>query len=179
MGWKRLTALSIFLLASAPLALAHGPSRIKVKESVEINAPVDKVWAKVGHFQDMSWHPAVAKTEGTGGDEVGAKRVLTLQNGGTIEENLEKYSDAEKTYSYRIMNVDVKVLPVTNYASKIVVKAGDGGKTTVEWYGGFYRGYPNNNPPPELNDDAAEAAVKAVYRAGLDNLKKILESSGS
>lgn len=179
MGWKRLPAMYILLLAGSTLALAHGPTRIKVKESVEINAPVEKVWAKVGHFQDMSWHPAVAKTEGVGGDAVGAKRVLTLKSGGVIEENLEKYNEAEKTFSYRIINVDVKVLPVTNYASRIVVKAGDGGKTTVEWHGGFYRGYPNNNPPPELNDDAAEAAVKAVYRAGLDNLKKLLEASGS
>jgi hypothetical protein len=51
------------LLAFPTLAMAHGPSRQKLIESVEINAPAEKVWAKIGNFQDMSWHPAVEKTE--------------------------------------------------------------------------------------------------------------------
>ena len=53
------------LLALFPTpASAHGPSRQKVTETVEINAPADKVWAVIGNFQDMSWHPAVAKLGG-------------------------------------------------------------------------------------------------------------------
>lgn len=66
---RLLIAATIFGLV--PLALtgaawAHGPSRQKVVESVEINAPADKVWAVIGNFQDASWIPAVAKTEGKG-----------------------------------------------------------------------------------------------------------------
>jgi hypothetical protein len=34
-----------------------------------------------------------------------------------------------------------------------------------------------NDPPPELNDENSVAAVVKVYRAGLDNLKKIAEST--
>ena len=46
------------VLAVAPLAAeAHGPTRQKVTETVEIAAPPEKVWAVVGDFQDMSWHP--------------------------------------------------------------------------------------------------------------------------
>ncbi len=44
------------------------------------------------------------------------------------------------------------------------------------WRGAFYRGYPNNDPPPELNDDAAIAAVTGVYKMGLEALKKKVES---
>ena len=67
---KRL-AIAVAILGSLPaLALAHGPSRQKVTESIEINAPVDKVWAVVGNFQDINWLPIVAKTEGTGGNDV-------------------------------------------------------------------------------------------------------------
>ena len=36
----------------------------------------------------------------------------------------------------------------------------------------------NNDPPPELNDEAAVKAVKGVYRAGLDALKKKVEAGG-
>jgi hypothetical protein len=36
----------------------------------------------------------------------------------------------------------------------------------------------NNDPPPELSDEAAVKAVKGVYRAGLDALKKKVEAGG-
>ncbi len=73
---------------SRRLAFGHGPSRQKVTETVEINAPADKVWAVVGNFQDMSWHPAFAKLEGAGGNDANATRTLTLTSGGTIDEKL-------------------------------------------------------------------------------------------
>jgi hypothetical protein len=161
----------------APSAEAHGPTRKKVTETIEINAPPEKVWAAIGNFQDMSWHPAVVKQEGKGDNAIDATRRLTLPNDGTIDEVLYKYEPAKMSYSYRITAVDVKVLPVTNYSSTITVLPGPDGKTsTVEWRGAFYRGYPNNDPPPELNDDAAIAAATAVYKGGLEALKKKIES---
>jgi hypothetical protein len=156
-------------LASAP-AFAHGPSRQKVVEKIEIDAPADKVWAIVGNFQDMSWHPAIAKTEGSGGSDTGAKRKLTLKSGGEIEESVVKLDAAGKSLSYKIDNVDVKVVPVNNYASTISVKE-EGGKSVVEWKGAFYRGFMNNDPPPELSDEAALKAITDFYKAGLAALK--------
>ena len=74
-------------------------------------------------------------------------------------------------------NIDVKVLPVNNYSSTIDVFPSDDGETsTVEWHRAFYRGYPNNDPPPELYDEAAIKAVTAVYQAGLAALKKTWRS---
>jgi len=124
----------------------------------------------------MSWLGLVANTEGDKGNEIGATRRLTLKNGATVDEELYKYDAEKMSYSYRITAVDVKVLPVTNYSSTITVSPGADGKgTVVEWAGAFYRGYPNNDPPPELNDEAAIAAVTGLYRDGLDGLKKKLE----
>lgn len=173
------TALAaLALVAIMPLtAAAHGPSRQKVVQTIEINAPADKVWAVVGNFQDMSWHPAIGKTEGTGGNDAGAKRKLTLQSGGTIEEALTSYKAETKALAYEITAVDVKTLPVNNYSSTIRV-TGEGNKSTVEWKGAFYRGFVNNDPPPELNDEAAVAAVTGVYKSGLDALKAKLEAGG-
>jgi hypothetical protein len=159
-------------------AWAHGPTRQKITEKIEINAPPAKVWSVIGSFQDLSWHPAIAKTTGEGGNTPDvAKRHLVLGNGGTIDESLYKYDPAEMSYSYRIDKVDVKVLPVTNYSSTITVLPADGGKSIVEWKGAFYRGYPNNDPPPELSDEAAIKAVGEVYRSGLEALKKKVEAS--
>lgn len=166
------------LVAAAPqLALAHGSTRQKITESVEIAAPPAKVWAAIGNFHDMSWLPIVEKTAGEGGNTPDvATRLLTLKGGATVEESLYKFDAAEMTYSYRIEKVDVKVLPVTNYSSTIAVLA-DGDKTKVEWRGAFYRGWPNNDPPPELNDEAAVKAVSDLYKAGLDNLKAKIEAT--
>ena len=174
-----LLGAAVIIAALPDVSPAHGPTRQKVTESIKVNAPPDKVWAVIGNFQDMSWHPAIKKTSGEGGNTPdAAKRELDLGGGAVIDEDLYKYDADKHSYSYRITKVDVKILPVNNYSSTIDVVPSDDGKTsTVEWHGAFYRGYPNNDPPPELNDEAAIKAVTAVYRAGLEALKKKVEAT--
>jgi Polyketide cyclase / dehydrase and lipid transport len=174
----RALAFGLAALALLPVAaFAHGPSRQKVTETVEINASPEKVWKAIGNFQDMSWHPAVEKTEGAGGNEVNATRTLTLKSGGQINEKLIQYDPAKMTYKYEMEHPDVKVIPVNNYSSILSVK-GEGDKSKVEWRGAFYRGFMNNDPPPELNDEAAKKAVTGIYRSGLDALKEKMEAGG-
>ncbi|MDT8858107.1 SRPBCC family protein [Paracoccaceae bacterium Fryx2] len=164
--------LAVLLVLLPTLALAHGPTRQKVTLSVDVTAPPEAVWAVIGNFQDMSWHPAVFSTTGVNGNQIDATRVLTLgaEGGPTIAETLTKFDAAKMSYSYMITAVDVAVLPVTNYSSHLTVKPLDGGGSQIEWRGAFYRGYPNNDPPENLNDAAAIAAVSGVYQAGLDAL---------
>lgn len=158
---------------AACAALAHGPSRLKVTQSVTVNAEPAKVWATIKDFNGMpAWHPAVAESSATDGNKVGSLRTLTLKGGGKVIEELEEYDDARMLMKYRMKE---GVLPVTNYAATLMVKPGDGGKAVVEWRGGFYRGYPNNDPPPDQNDEAAEKAITGVYQSGLANLKQLVE----
>ena len=124
-------------------------------------------------FSFKNWYDA-RDMRGTGGNDVGATRTLTVEGGGQIHEKLTKYSAEGKTLAYEITEVDVKVVPVTNYSAHITV-TGTGDKSTVEWKGAFYRGYVNNDPPPELNDEAAVNAITGVYKTGLEALKKKLE----
>jgi len=168
---------ALTILATAPLfaatsAMAHGPTRQKVTVTTKVAAPPAEVWAAIGNFQDMSWLPLVYSTTGEGGNAVDATRVLTLgsADGPTIHEILYKYQPEKMSYSYRIEEVDVKVLPVTNYSSHLTVKPLDNGGSLIEWRGAFYRGYPLNDPPEELNDEAAIKAVTGVYQAGMDAL---------
>jgi hypothetical protein len=114
-------------------------------------------------------------------NDIDATRQLVLgaEGGPTIDEVLYKYSAEKMSYSYRITAVKVEVLPVTNYSSHLTVKPRDGGGALVEWRGAFYRGYPNNDPPEELNDAAAIAAVTGVYPAGLDALVERFGAPGS
>ena len=178
---RRVFMASLTALMLPGMALAHGPTRQKVTLTTEVAAEPAEVWEAIGNFQDMSWHPAVHSTEGEGGNEVDATRVLTLgeEGGPTIDEILYKYDAEKMSYSYRITEVAVETLPVTNYSSHLTVKPRDGGGSIVEWRGAFYRGYPNNDPPPELNDEAAIAAVSGVYQAGLDALTERFGAPGS
>ncbi|MFN3208033.1 MAG: SRPBCC family protein [Roseovarius sp.] len=178
---RRVFMASLTALMLPGMALAHGPTRQKVTLTTEVAADPAEVWEAIGNFQDMSWHPAVHATTGEGGNEIDATRVLTLgeEGGPTIDEILYKYDAEKMSYSYRITEVAVETLPVTNYSSHLTVKPRDGGGSVVEWRGAFYRGYPNNDPPPELNDEAAVAAVSGVYQAGLDALTERFGAPGS
>ena len=168
-----LLALS-FLSLVQPIAEAHGPTRQKVTEEIAINAPPAAVWKLVGDFNGWSlWHPAIEASEATQGNAVGSVRTLHIKGGGTVIEEIEAYDPEAMTLKYRAR--DGGALPVTNYTSTVVVKPADGGGSSVLWRGAFYRGFPNNDPPPELNDEAAVKAITGVYQSGLANLKAVLE----
>lgn len=170
-------ATAALLMATSGAALAHGPVRLKLELDQTLNATPDEVWETIGKFDDMSWHPAVASVEMTADspDAVTPEkstRVLHLKaesGDPTITETLTKLQPEKRCYGYMIKEVDTAVLPVTNYAATLCVND-EGGKAKVVWKGGFYRGFPNNEPPPELNDEAATAAVTTIYQTGLDAL---------
>lgn len=178
MTQRRHTLATLAALAALCLPLAaaaHGPTRQKAVETVTINAPAAKVWARIKDFAALKdWHPAVESSEVSQGNSAGSQRTVKLKGGGQILETLESWDDAAMKYSYR--GKDGGALPVTNYTSTLRV-TGEGNTCQVEWRGAFYRGFPNNDPPPDQNDEAALRAVTGVYQSGLANLKKLVEGS--
>ncbi len=178
---RRSLLVALALPAAAKSALAQGPTRQRVSQTVDIARSPDEVWAIIKDFDAIArWHPAVASSPADKGNEVGSKRTLTLRAPGDpgFEEELTKYDAAGRSYGYRIEKVDPKVLPVNTYTATIEVRANPAGGSTVEWRAAFYRGYMLNDPPPELNDAASAKAVTGVFRAGLDNIKAIAERGG-
>lgn len=177
---KRLSASMLVLLALPGLALAHGPSRQKVEKSVTIAAPAEKVWALVGDLCGLQkFLPDAVKCEGSGANAVGATRVLTFKDeagGPKIHEEVTKFEPEKSSYKYKITENDVNFLPVTTYSAEMSVKAVDAGSSQVTWKAGFYRGYTNNDPPPELSDEAAVKAVTNLFDAGLAKLKELAEA---
>lgn len=178
---------TLFFIFAASVQ-AHGPVRAKQTATVTIKASADKVWAVIKDFDDMSWHPGISGTKGSGGNDKGATRTLTLKSGGTITEEMKSYKDNKMSYKYKITDMStaktiqhsgqeekVPVLPVSNYAATISVKD-KGASSEVTWVGTYYRGYLNNNPPAELNEDAADNAVSAIFKGGLTSLLGKFES---
>ena len=185
---KKITLIvSVLLFFFTAVANAHGPVRQKAEETITINAPAENVWALIKNFGDMSWHPDIFNVTSEGGNTKGATRILTLKDGGTINEELKKYDEAKMSYAYKITEMStaktithagveekVPVLPVDNYSASIEVEA-KGDTSVVNWTAGYYRAYTNNNPPAEMNEEAANAAVNAVLKTGLINLKTLAE----
>jgi mxaD protein len=174
---KKLIAASFALALLSPLAvLADHAKTLKVKESIEINAKADDVWAKANNFGDLgAWHPAVKKTEILEGEnnKKGAVRLLTLQDGGTIKEKLKAYNPKSKSFTYEIVE---GVLPVSHYVSTLTVKAEKDGKTIVVWQGSFKRKDLSETPAKGQGDEDATNTITSVYKGGLENLKKISEA---
>ena len=79
-----------------------------------------------------------------------------------------------KTITHSGAEEKVPVLPVDNYAASIDLED-KGGSTVVSWKAGYYRAYMNNNPPEEMNEEAANTAVNAILKTGLANLKALAE----
>ena len=167
------------VLAISTLAAGYSPAAaplLHVKESVTINAPAAAVWRAAKAFNGLnSWHPAVAKDEIVEGenDTAGAVRLLTLKDGGTIKEKLLSFDEAGRTFKYSIIE---GVLPVSDYTSTFTVVPAGKGKTLVTWSGRFKRKNPGEHPAESENDKTAVDTIGAVYRAGLDNLKKLAEA---
>ena len=167
---------------------AHGPVRAKMTATVKIPASASDVWAVIKNFDDMSWHPAFASTTAEGGNKKGATRVLTLNSGGTITEEMKAYKEDKMSYKYKITEMStvktiqhsgqeekIPLVPVNNYAATLSVKA-KGDSSEVSWVATYYRAYLNNNPPAELNEDAADEAVKGALSSGLASLLQKFES---
>lgn len=171
---KLLTAMFVSMVALSNLAVAAIDETIRYKETIEVNAPADKVWAKIGNFGDMSWHPVIAKTAITSGkaDEAGATRVLTTQDGGAINEVLINYDAAGMTLKYEITE---SVLPVREFGGTLKVEAAGEGKSIVTWRSMFKRKDPANPGAKGQDDEAAKAAINGIFKSGLENIKKISE----
>lgn len=158
--------------------LAHGPTPQKAKESIVINASVDKVWNAIKVFDDVaSWHGDIKKSAGDGMNVSGGTRTLTFQNDEVIVEELDYFSDQDHEYSYRLKTENVKALPVSSYSTGIQVTPGETENTsTVTIKSRFYRGDTGNTPPEQLNDKAAVKAMTQFYKNGLNSLKQGLEN---
>lgn len=137
----------------------------KVSMSTKLGVSAKQVWEVIGGFNALpDWHPAVEKSEieGEGGVK-GTLRRLSLAGGaGTIVERLDEIDENERRYSYSILQGP---LPVANYQATIRVVDDDGKGCTVEWSSKFD---PSGTPEAD-----AVNAIEGIYKAGLENLKRM------
>lgn len=133
----------------------------KMSMQSEVSASIDQVWEVIGKFSALpEWHPAVkTNQENTNAQE----RSLTLADGGTCVERLEKHPDGSRSYSYSFASGS---LPVLNYRAHITVhEMADKGTTLVTWEGGC--------EPQGEQEGEAMAFFRNTYETGLSNLRRL------
>lgn len=175
MSYYKFVTLFTILVFSHISSFAHGPSRQKVVESIEINASIEDVWNVISDFQNFQWNKNIKKSFAKS-NEIGSERLITFKSGENIKQKLEKINKEKMMVSWRVIDTNDKILPVNSYAAKIFLKS-DKDKTIVQYKTGFYRGFMGNDPPPELNDENSKKLVKIFITENLKGLKKIIEKN--
>lgn len=172
---RMLIAAALAVFATSASEAQHAPTRRKVAESIVIAASPDKVWAVLGDVEHSSWMQNVDSTREQGPDPANSTRTLTLKNGHSFVVQGRRYDAQHRSLAYSISGNDVHDLPAGDYSASVSVEPDGSDRSKVEWKAAFYRGYPNNGPPPELNDENSEKAVRAWIHASLENLKARVE----
>lgn len=176
---KTTKTLLLFILLLPALGLAHGPSRILLKEQIAINASADKVWSIISDFCSIKdWHPLVKNCTSDKGNEIDSMRTITLENDEEIRETLAKHKPEKRMLQhYMTHGQTLKTYPITTHSLTITVTDDGNNGSIVQWKGAFYRAFQGPTPPPELSDAAATEKLTIFYKNGLQSIKKISESS--
>jgi mxaD protein len=164
---KNLLALILGLL-SLPAA-AQG--LLNSWQSVTIDAPVEKVWEAVKDFDGLAtWHPMFSSgvIKSGANNEPGAIRTMTVKDGPSFDEELLTWDASARKFTYRL--IDPVPLPVARYYGALEVVQVKPGTSAVLWRSRYL-----NNSGGKMQDEEVIAFINGAFRAGLDNLKPMLE----
>src|SRR5690606_4816495 len=137
-----------------------------VHVSSVIDAPVEKVWARVRDCNVVSsWQPRVSETGSEGGKsptEIGAVRRFKVAAGAVIRERLVAFSDSEHLVTYSIIDHPA---PISNHVSTLrLEQVTDGDRTFAVWTATF-------DAPADQGDEIARGMAGNVFQGGFDALK--------
>ncbi|WP_020499478.1 SRPBCC family protein [Sciscionella marina] len=136
-----------------------------------VPANADTVWEIVRDFNGMpAWHPGIARSEletGASAATVGAVRLLTLPDGGTVRERLVSLDDTDRRMTYDILDSPFAVRRYRSTVRVAPVTATD--EAFVEWWCHYDAEAADE---PELD----KTFTRAIYAAGITGLADHLAS---
>jgi hypothetical protein len=134
----------------------------KVAETIEVQVAPERVWSIIGAPESIAaWHPAISSSPMK--DRI---RHCTLASGEKVDEQIVEHSDDEQFYVYTILSSPFEM---SGYRSRIQVQGTNDGARII-WDGEF------EADSPETANALAEA-FSGVYRAGLDSIQNLTEST--
>ena len=166
-------ALAALLVGVSAGAHAQSWDVLTTVETVTLAASPDAAWDIVKDYDSLhKWHPVFSNDVIIAGvnNQMAATRRLTVKDGPDFTEELLGWSDYGKTYTYRIVQ---SPLPLKGYSATITVSPVAGGGSMITWSGNFKR--PEKIAKADQDDAATMKFISNVYRAGLDNVKKMVD----
>ena len=168
-----MTALALISVS----AMGAEANDLTASQSIRINAPPEKVWAVVGDFNGSSrWLPLVERSEIVIGNnnQVGAIRLITRRDGTKVTERLLDHDPQAMRMAYTYIDGAVRA---SDYFPVLSVKDAGDGTSVVEWSAHFKRlAYSIDPPPPGQDDKSLTDFYNGLYKSGLGNLKRVVES---
>jgi len=166
---KSVLAGLVFLWMAGGPAAAEGI--LNTHESIEIRAPLGKVWDAVKDFDGLDkWHPMFSSDviKSGGNNEPGTVRTMTVKDGPSFDEELLSFDVLDKKFSYRL--IDPVPLPIANYTATFQVVEGRRGYTLILWNSAY-----RNNSDGKMKDEEVMGFIGQALRVGLENVKTMLE----
>jgi hypothetical protein len=115
--------------------------RVTVEVLRTINAPIDRLWAEVANFNNLSaWHPDVTESQlqdagaGATGYNPGEIRIIKLRDGSVLRERLVAIDPEAHRYDYSLLDGQ---LPLKDHISSLSMRAVDAFRTEVTWKASF------------------------------------------
>lgn len=146
----------------------------KVYYSTVVSAPIEIVWSLVRDFNGLPhWLPGVASSEIEEGCDaecttcVGSVRRLVMEDGSTMREQLLSLSDLDASFSYAMIESELKVDDYVATMTLYPVASTD--ETFVEWEAEF----DCTDPDPDVEEKTMDA-IFDLFSSGLENLDDIL-----
>lgn len=134
-----------------------------VSISIEIEVPAAAAWKIVGGYDNLpQWLDLVQSSTLEDGGRV---RRLHAVGGAVIVEQMLSFDELMCRFSYRHIEAPD---PVSDYVAEMQVDAIGDHRCRVTWASSFN--------PRGVDENAAVAHVKGIYKVGLANLKRVLEA---
>ena len=174
---KKLHPVILFVMVFHTCTVfAHGPARVKLQDQITIAAPPEKVWSLIADFCSVKdWNPLITDCSNDGGNEPGAVRTISLDNGAMVTQKLSKRLPEKMLLQYYMTEPNPDAYPVNSHGVTLQVNADENGGSVLQLKGNFYRLFQGQTPPAGQTDEDGKKALMRIHRAGMENIKKLAE----
>lgn len=137
---------------------------LEINMRTVIDAPAENVWSVISDFGSIENYVNAVQDCSVEGTGIGARRTLTLNDGGKLVERLENLDDSSRTLTYKIVSGP---LPVDNYISNMKVNEISTNQCEIVWTSSFVAS--------GVSDDEAKQIIEEIYNMGFEGLKKLFQ----
>jgi carbon monoxide dehydrogenase subunit G len=143
-----------------------GGSEVEVKITGKFAASAQSVWELLRDFGGIRrWNSNGIESVSVEGEGVGAVRTIGIPGGVELQERLEAYDEAGRSFSYSFFGKPV--IPLEDYYATMTVFEEGEDQCRVDWESSFEHA--------AMEAQAARELIEGIYNGGFAALKETVE----